>query len=150
MNRLLSGAAAFLVLASAAGPVSAAPDEEKLGKSESYPICPLSSIQPPHESCLVGMLSHFDTLVPARRVPKGPAVSELKRPAQPLKISYSYQNREGDTDAFLDGNRNTGLLVLKGEPLGWVKLLPPLVVGVAMTVACLAYVARSMRAAVAR
>jgi CubicO group peptidase (beta-lactamase class C family) len=117
MNRLLSGVAAFLVLASAAGPVSAAPDVDKLGKGEDYPICPLSSIQPPHESCLVGMLSHFDTLVPARKVGKGPAASEFKRPAQPLKVAYSYQNKQGDTDVFLDTNRNTGLLVLKGDTL---------------------------------
>ena len=117
MNRLLSGAAALLVLASAAGPVSAAPDEEKLGKAEGYPLCPLTSLAPPDEKCLVGMLSHFDTLVPARRVAKGSAVSEFKRPAQPLKIAYSYQNRQGDTDAFLDANRNTGLLVLKGDTL---------------------------------
>jgi len=115
VNRILSAASAFLVLALAAGSVPAAPDEEALGKSESYPICPLSSIQPPHESCLVGMLSHFDTLVPARRVPKGPAATELKRPAQPLKVAYAYQNKQGDTDAFLDTNRNTGLLVLKGD-----------------------------------
>lgn len=42
------------------------------------------------------------------------------------------------------------LLVLKGEALPWLKLLPGVVVGVAMTVAGLAYVARSMRGAVAR
>ena len=42
------------------------------------------------------------------------------------------------------------LLVLKGEPLEWAKLLPPLVVGVVLTVVCLAYVARTMRASVAR
>ena len=117
MTRLLAPAAAFLVLASAAGPVSAAPDEEKLGKSEGYPLCTLTSLAPPEEKCLVGMLSHFDTLVPGRGVAKGQTASELKRLAQPLKISYSYQNREGDTDGFLDGNRNTGLLVLKGDTI---------------------------------
>jgi CubicO group peptidase (beta-lactamase class C family) len=115
MNRLLAIAAAFLLLASAAGPVPAAPDEDKLGKSEDYPICPLSSIQPPHESCLVGMLSHFDTLVPARRVPKGSAVFELKRSASERKISYKYQDRSGDTDSYQQHTRNTGLLVLKGD-----------------------------------
>src|SRR5258706_5251810 len=93
MNRLLSGTAAVLVLASAAGSVSAAPDEEKLGKAEGYPLCPLTSLAPPDEKCLVGMLSHFDTLVPARRGAKGPTVPELKRPAQPAKIQYKYQDR---------------------------------------------------------
>ena len=42
------------------------------------------------------------------------------------------------------------MLVLKGEPLGMLKLLPPLLVGLALTAGCLAYVARSMRRAVAR
>src|SRR5262245_7177819 len=70
---------------------------------------------PVHESCYVGMLSHFDTLVPARRVPKGGNVTELKRAAQPKVIQYQYQNRSGTTDQFLDTNRNTALLVLKGD-----------------------------------
>src|SRR5688500_13827349 len=117
MNRLLSAAAALLVLASAAGPASAAPDEEKLGKSEGYPLCPLASLVPPAEVCLVGMLSHFDTLVPGRTVAKGPTVTELKRPAQSLKIQYKYQDRSGDTDSYLDHPRNTGLLVLKGDTI---------------------------------
>lgn len=42
------------------------------------------------------------------------------------------------------------LLVLKGEALGWAQLLPSMIVGLALTVAGLAYVARSMRTAVAR
>ena len=117
MNRLLSGAAAFLVLASAAVPVSAAPDEEKLGKSEGYPLCPLASLVPVAEVCLVGMLSHFDTLVPARKIAKGSAVFELKRPANERKISYKYQDRSGDTDSYQDHTRNTGLLVLKGDTI---------------------------------
>ena len=42
------------------------------------------------------------------------------------------------------------VLVLKGEPLSLAQLLPSLLVGLALTVAALADVARSMRAAVAR
>jgi len=42
------------------------------------------------------------------------------------------------------------LLVLKGEALTWARVLPGVLVGVALTVGCLLYVARSMRAAVAR
>ena len=42
------------------------------------------------------------------------------------------------------------LLVLKGEALRWTQVLPSFIVGAAMTVAGLAYVARSMRGAVAR
>jgi len=42
------------------------------------------------------------------------------------------------------------MLVLKGETLTAAQLLPGLLVGIALTIACLAYVARSMRGAVAR
>jgi sodium transport system permease protein len=42
------------------------------------------------------------------------------------------------------------LAVLKGEALRWGQVLPGVAVGVALTVAALFYVARSMRAAVAR
>jgi len=42
------------------------------------------------------------------------------------------------------------LAVLKGEGLRWAQVMPSVVVGVVLTVATLYYVARSMRAAVAR
>ena len=42
------------------------------------------------------------------------------------------------------------MLVLKGETLSLAKVLPSVVVGVALTAVCLVFVARSMRAAVAR
>jgi sodium transport system permease protein len=42
------------------------------------------------------------------------------------------------------------MLVLKGETLPLLKLLPSMAVGVLMTLACLLFVARSMRGAVAR
>jgi sodium transport system permease protein len=42
------------------------------------------------------------------------------------------------------------MLVLKGEALGWARVLPGVLVGALLTAACLFYVARSMRAAVAR
>lgn len=42
------------------------------------------------------------------------------------------------------------MLVLKGEPLSLLKVAPSLLVGLALTAVCLAYVARSMRSAVAR
>jgi sodium transport system permease protein len=42
------------------------------------------------------------------------------------------------------------VLVLKGEEVGLSKVMPSVVVGVLLTAACLAYVARTMRNAVAR
>ena len=114
---MMRAATAFLILAFAAGFVSAAPDEEKLGKSEGYPLCPLVSTIPVEEKCLVGMLSHFDTLVPARKIDKGSTVFALKRPASEQKITYKYQDKSGDTDSYQEHSRNTGLLVLKGDQI---------------------------------
>lgn len=48
------------------------------------------------------------------------------------------------------GQNTLMMLVLKGEPITWAKLLPTVVTGVVLTVAALAFVTRSMRAAVAR
>jgi sodium transport system permease protein len=42
------------------------------------------------------------------------------------------------------------LAVLKGETLRWAQVLPGVIVGFTLAVVALAYVARSMRAAVAR
>jgi sodium transport system permease protein len=47
--------------------------------------------------------------------------------------------------------QNTLMLqVLKGETLRWAQVLPGVVVGLALAAVAVAYVARSMRAAVAR
>jgi CubicO group peptidase (beta-lactamase class C family) len=86
----------------------AAPDEAVLGKAEGYPVCPLPP-GPTEQRCLVGMLSHYDEIVPARRVAKGSAVRELKRAAkEPDGV---------DLSAFLANNRNTGLLLMKGDTI---------------------------------
>lgn len=106
----------FFVLAAVATVAWAAPDEEQLGKAQGYPVCPLPK-GPTEQRCLVGMLSHFDEISPARKVAKGAAVFELKRPAQAPKIAYAYQGRNGDTDGYLQNTRNTGLLVLKGDTI---------------------------------
>ena len=112
MKRLAPAAAGFLLFSALA---LGAPDEELLGKKEGYPVCPLSVGAA--ERCLVGRLSHMDEIVPAREVPKGAKVFELKRPASEAKIAYAYRGRGGDTDSFEDHNRNTGLLVLKGDTI---------------------------------
>ncbi|HUN68600.1 MAG TPA: serine hydrolase [Burkholderiales bacterium] len=86
-----------------------APDEATLGKGEGYPVCPLPRNAPTEQRCLVGMLSHYDQIVPAHKVAKGGAARELKRAAK---------EADGvDLDAFLANNRNTGLLLLKGDTI---------------------------------
>ncbi len=84
----------------------AAPDEAVLGKAEGYPVCPLPK-GPTEQRCLVGMYSHFDQIVPARKVAKADAARPLKRAAK---------EADGvDFNGFLANNRNTDLLLLKGD-----------------------------------
>jgi sodium transport system permease protein len=82
------------------------------------------------------------------------AGSTLVITAVSLAPMVSLLNPGGDAPWYLwvpGLAQNTLMLaVLKGEALRWGQVVPSLVVGAALTVAALAYVARSMRAAVAR
>lgn len=99
---------AIAVLGLVAGATLAAPDEALLGKNEGYPVCPLPQ-GPIEQRCLVGMYSHFDQIVPARKIARGAQVRELKRaPKEPDVV---------DIGAFVAGNRNTGFLLLKGDTI---------------------------------
>jgi len=104
-------------LALAASLACAAPDEELLGKSQGYPVCKLRVSPPLGQECLVGILSNFDTVAPARKVSRGSTQYELKRGPENLRLTYwvPSDKRPGDLESFLAQNRNTGLLVLKGD-----------------------------------
>ena len=106
----------FAVALLTANPVLAAPDEELLGKSKGYPACPLAPY-PTREECLVGALSHFDQLYPARVVGKADRARELKRAAKEPPITYrrSATGAQKSVDDFMAENRNTGLLILKDD-----------------------------------
>jgi CubicO group peptidase (beta-lactamase class C family) len=107
--RLLSLLAGVLLAVGA----SAAPDEDLLGKAEGYPICP-GSVRP-ETRCLIGLVSRFDEVFPARKVARGAAVRPLTRVASEPVIRYTYQSRKSDLDDYLSRNRTTGLLILKGD-----------------------------------
>lgn len=94
----------------------AAPDEDELGKKQGYPVCPRpqGSFAAPH--CLVGVLSHYDQVFPARVVRRGVATRELRRAPEMPRISHSGSHERG-IDAFLAANRNTGLLIMKGDTI---------------------------------
>lgn len=94
----------FLSLVFLAGAAFAAPDEELLGKAESYAVCPLGS-GPLEQRCLVGQFSHLDQVIPARRIARGAETTPLKN-GRAVDLGV---------DAFLAANRNTGLLVLQGD-----------------------------------
>ena len=83
--------------------VFSAPDEELLGKAQGYPVCPMKEYGT--QRCLVGQLSHFDQIAPARVVKAG-APRELKRAEKEPALGV---------DALLDLNRNTGLMIIKSD-----------------------------------
>src|SRR5262247_1759855 len=104
---LLIFLASFLVIAGA----FAAPDEEVLGKAEGYPVCPRS---PQWETrCLVGSMSHYDQVFPARPVAAGAKTRPLRRSESEPAIRYMYQSQMSGLADYLARNRTTGLLILK-------------------------------------
>jgi len=93
----------------------AAPDEVALGQAEGYPICPASLR--PDTRCLVGLVSRFDEVFPARKVAKGAKARPLKRAAIEHPIRYRYQSQDCGLDDYLSRHRTTGLLILKGDTI---------------------------------
>ncbi len=91
----------------------AAPDEAALGKAEGYPVCPPS--QRTETRCLVGLVSRYDEVFPARTVARGAQARPLKRAAAEPAIRYTYQSQANGLDDYLSRHRTTGLLILKGD-----------------------------------
>ncbi|HLX80094.1 MAG TPA: serine hydrolase [Burkholderiales bacterium] len=94
----------------------AASDEAILGKAEGYPVCPLPT-GPTEERCLVGMLSHYDEIVPARKVAKPAAPRALKRIAREPILAYTWRDKPETLESFLARSRDTGLLVMQGDTI---------------------------------
>lgn len=108
----LLGLVATLFLATKA---FAAPDEEALGKAKGYPVCPSS--QRTETRCLVGLVSGFDEVFPARKVARGAQPRALKRAAAEPAIRYRFQGQDSGLDDYLSRHRTTGLLVLKDDTI---------------------------------
>jgi len=96
---------AFTLVLFSSGVLSA-PDEITLGKNEGYPVCKIQDVAR-DQKCLVGTLSHMDEVVPARKVAHG-----APRPLQRTEKAIA-----ATADAYMAANRNTGLLVLKGDTI---------------------------------
>ncbi len=107
---LLAAVAALL----ATGAV-AAPDEAALGKAEGYPVCPAALR--PETRCLIGLVSRFDEVFPARRVPRAAQARPLRRAATEPVFRYTYQGQESGLDDYLSRHRTTGFLILKGDTI---------------------------------
>lgn len=114
MRETISLAALFVILMSGAAMV--APDEERLGKAERYPVCRLDDANLGPDRCLVGLFSHFDEAYPARKIARAGPVHPLKRATAETAITYGTPDgRRSDVDSFLGGNRTMGLLILQGD-----------------------------------
>jgi CubicO group peptidase (beta-lactamase class C family) len=93
-----------------------APDEERLGKAEGYPVCELDDSNLGPDRCLVGLFSHFDQVYPARKIARGGPVHQLARAATEPAISYvMHDGRRWGVSDFLAHNRTMGLLILRGD-----------------------------------
>lgn len=82
-----------------------APDEEALGKSKGYPSCPNARGSISAEHCLVWVMSHYPEIYPSRAVKAAAQARPLASGGPEPKL----------VQPFLDANRNTGLMVLKGD-----------------------------------
>jgi len=74
-----------------------------LGKAEGYPVCRGFEMR-----CMVGRYSNMPELFPTHKVAK---------PALPRDLKVAEKAPELGVDAFLDNNRNTGLLILHGDTI---------------------------------
>jgi CubicO group peptidase (beta-lactamase class C family) len=103
MNRAIRS---ILLLAAWPSAALAEPDEEALGKSRGYPVCANAKGSFSPEWCLVGMMSHYHTVYPSRVV---------KKSDNPMLLTRAAAEPSLGLHKFLDENRNTGLLVMRGD-----------------------------------
>ena len=91
----------------------AEPDEERLGKSQNYPVGNASSWY--NVANRVGAWSAMHTVpgIQTRLVSRANEARPLPRAAQPAAITYRYRNISYTLAEYLERQRATGLLVLK-------------------------------------
>ena len=100
-------------LAAVCQAVWAEPDEERLGKSQNYPVGNASTwYNVPNR---VGAWSAMHTVpgIQTRLVSRANEARPLPRAAQPAAITYRYRNINYTLAEYLERQRATGLLVLK-------------------------------------
>ena len=111
---------AVLLLASAA--LAAEPEFRKdgvdaaaYGMGAGYPLGTRFSIGA--QPTLIGALSRYDELLPARTVVKGTSTWSFKRDGTLPAISYLYQGTQRDLQDYLDRNPVTGFLVAHDDTI---------------------------------
>ncbi len=110
-------ASLFTVAAVFSISVSAAPDEELLGKSKGYPVGTRANWYF-DESVRVGSFSHLDSILPHHTLPKASIPLALKRASAEPAFEYRFEGHGYNIDDYLAHQRVTGLLIIKdGEIL---------------------------------
>ncbi|MBI1891161.1 MAG: serine hydrolase [Burkholderiales bacterium] len=105
------------LLALAATPAFAAPDEDLLGKAQAYPIGTRANWFY-DESVRIGSFSNVDRILRVRKIERADTPSPLKKAATEPDLRYGYDGKSLSIDDYLQRQRVTGLLIIKdGEIL---------------------------------
>jgi CubicO group peptidase (beta-lactamase class C family) len=109
---------AMLALLLSAAAAAAAPDEGDLGKADGYPaqrFGPEFSLLA--ERYKVGTFSSMEQVFWSREVAAGPTPYPLSRSEATFSVQYPYNGQTLSLDDFLERQRVTGLLILKGDQI---------------------------------
>jgi hypothetical protein len=91
-------------------------DADAFGKQEGYPAC-AGAAYLGEQRCLIGALSDFDKLFPARVIAAPKAPVPLGRAAGEPSIRYTYAGQSLTLDQYLDAHPVTGFLIAKGDAI---------------------------------
>ena len=94
--------------------LSAAPDEQQLGKASGYPIGNARNWAQ-DESVRVGSFSHLDQILPHNVIKKSATPSSLKVATSTGTITYKFDNKTYTLEDFLAHQRITGLMIIKDD-----------------------------------
>ena len=91
------------------------PDAAAYGMDAGYPVGTRLTLT--SQRSLVGTLSHYDEILPARAVARSASAWQFKRDGTLPAISYVYQGARRDLQDYLDRNPVTGLLVARDDAI---------------------------------
>jgi CubicO group peptidase (beta-lactamase class C family) len=91
-------------------------DADAYGRGEGYPSCkPAEYLS--QQRCLVGALSDFDKLYPARVIAAPKTTVVLGRAVAEPEVRYAYAGETRTLDQYLDSHPITGFLIAKGDAI---------------------------------
>jgi CubicO group peptidase (beta-lactamase class C family) len=91
-------------------------DADAYGRAQGYPSCKAAEYLS-QQRCLVGALSDFDKLYPARVIAAPKATARLGRAADEPSIRYTYAGQSLTLDQYLEAHPVTGFLIAKGDAI---------------------------------